>query len=343
MSDVTTLSLKKRVTIVILFLAFLAILVFLSFFVKKTGISRLAPNPSPTLVPVEISRSEQKPSNGAKIESAPAAESNNLGTVAFNYKTKKVPASGTVYTQAPTSIPADMISRVQEKLIAGGEERIINTPNGQVMFMEKDTKTLTIYLYSRTISYSDSSIQESLPTDPSSLISRASDFIKSLSLPFDDKSPTIKFFSEKTGDLTESTPNTADSIDVSFKEPVQGLTVYRQFGSDAAAHVWFSKRGEINKFTYLYAPQYIPQKTVILPTLSEAEEMIKKNKGTIVRLGDEYQQPSLKSPSTTTFESVEVGYFNDGKDTILYPVFVFKGESVVGGVSTQITVYLPAT
>lgn len=336
------LSLKKRAIIVLAFVGFLTALLFISFFAKKTPLQNVPPTATPTLVPIGAPTNIPDSLKNMKIENSPAASSSQLGDVVFSYQTKNIPTSGVVFTQAPTSIPADTISKIQEKLIAGGTERIINTPGGQVIFMQKDTRTLTIYLYSRTISYSDASTAPTPPSDTATLTARAADFIKSLSLPFDDTHPTIKYFTDKTGDLTQTNnPNSADLIDISFKELVQGLTVFRQFGSDAATHVWFSKMGTIKKFTYFYTPQYVPQKSVILPTLTEMENMVKENKGIIVSLGDEYQQTPLKNPSKTTFTTVEVGYFNSGKDDLLFPIFIFKGSSSIGGVSTPITLYLP--
>lgn len=337
----TTLSLKKRVLIVLVFIFFLITLLIVSLFVKKTPLKNNPPYVTPTLVPMGAPSSAPVSLKNIEIENSPAAQNNSLGVVSFDYQTKNIPASGVVFTQAPTSIPADTISKVQEKLIAGGTERIINTPAGQVIFMQKDTKTLTIYLYSRTISYSDdSTMQSAQNTTP--LASKAAEFISSLALPFDETRPTIKYFTNKTGDLTQTAnPASADLIDVSFKELVQGLTVFRQYGSDAATHVWFSKEGKIKKFTYFYTPQYVPQKSIILPTLEETETKVKENKGIIVGLGDEYQQTLLQSPSKTTFTTVEVGYFSSGKSDLLFPIYVFKGDSVVGGKSLPITLYLP--
>ncbi len=337
------LSFKKRFILALLFGGFFLVLIVLSIFIKKTPLTAPPTPISPTLVPVEVSGTPQEKSSPIKIEPAPAVENNELGTIKFSYQSKNVPNSGTVYTQAPTSIPTDVVARIQEKLIAGGQERILNTPKGQVIFMQKDSKTLTIYLYSRTISYSDSSPQASTPQNTSSLLKRAADFIASLNLPYDNTSGSATYFNEKEGDLVPSNDPNADLIDISFKEAVQGLTVYRQFGSNASTHVWFSKAGGIKKFTYFYTPQYVPQKSVILPTLNEAERMILDKKGIIVGLGRDYQQPPVKSISSTTFTSVEVAYFNNGVDTLLYPIFVFKGTSLTDQSSPlPVTIYLQA-
>jgi hypothetical protein len=337
------ISLKKRAIIIFIFVLFLAILFFVSLFVKKTPFQKGPFAPSPTLVPIEVSGKNGVALVSAKIESSPSVANNNLGEVFFDYQTKNIPKSGTVYTQAPTSIPAETISKIQEKLIAGGTERIINTPSGQVILMQKEGKTLTIYLYSRTISYSDTTTSPPSSSDVPALTKKAVDFITSLGLPFDKSTPTVRYFIDRTGDLIQTTDlASADLIDISFKELVQELTVYRQFGSDAATHVWFSNTGAIKKFTYFYTPQYLPQKSIILPTLQEAEDMVKKNKGIIVGLGDDYQQVPLKSPTRTIFTSVEVGYFNSGYNTLLFPIFVFKGNSLTEGTTKPITLYLPA-
>lgn len=337
------LSLKKRLIVVLIFTAFFLILLFLSFFIKKTPSQKTKTEPIPTIAPIGLPDKTTGSTSRLKIENAPAAENNQLGEVVFNYERKKIPSSGTIFTQAPTSIPADTISKIQAKLIAGGNERIINTPNGQVIFMQKDTKTLTIYLYSRSISYSDSATPPASDSDTSTLIKKAVDFINSLDLPLDSTTPSVKYFIEKTGDLIQTTnPNEADTIDISFRELVQGLTVFRQYGSSAAAHVWFSKKGVIKKFTYFYSPQYIPQKSVLLPSLSDIEDQVRKNEGTIVGLGNDYQQTPLKNPSKTIFNSVEVGYFNNEKDMTLFPVFVFNGNTIIEGATKPITLYLPS-
>lgn len=336
------LSFKKRFFIALAFGGFFILLFILSVLIKKTPTTTTTPSISPTLVPVEVSGSPQEKNGTIKIESASSVESNELGAITFVYQTKNVPSSGTVYTQAPTSIPTDVIAKIQEKLIAGGKERILNTPKGQVIFMQKDSKTLAIYLYSRTVSYSDASPQESTPQDTPALLKKAVDFISNLNLPFDNTSGSIAYFIEKDGDLLPTQNPNADLIDISFKEVVQGLTVYRQFGSNASTHVWLSKSGGIKKFTHFYTPQYVPQKSVLLPTLDEAERMILGKKGVIVGIGNDYQQPVVKNIMSTKFTSVEVGYFNNGVDALLYPIFVFRGIAQTGQSFLPITVYLQA-
>ncbi len=339
------LSLKKRLTISFLFVVVFIVLLFVSVFVKKGPVQRSANTPTPTLVPIDTNSNNRASSTKLQIDSAAAVEGNRLGEIFFDYQTKNIPTTGQIYTQAPTSIPADTIAKIQEKLITGGSERIINTPNGQVLFMQKGAKTLSIYLYSRTISYSDE--EKTSPTAPTtdtaSLIKKASDFITSLNLPFDKNEATVKYFSNKTGDLTQANSETeANLIDIAFKEVVSGLTVFRQYGSSASTHVWLTKDGLIKKFTYFYTPQYVPQKSILLPPLTQAEESIKSGKGIIVGLGADYQQPQLAAPTKTVFASVEVGYFNSGRDALLFPIFIFRGNALIKDTKTPITVYLPA-
>lgn len=339
------LSFKKRLAISLLFAGVFIALLIISIFSQKGRIQKNTNGPTPTLVPIGKNGDNQSSSTKLQIENAAAAKDNGLGEMFFAYQTKNIPTTGQIYTQAPTSIPADTIAKIQEKLITGGTERIINTPNGQVLFMQKDAKTLSIYLYSRTISYTNEG--ETTPnnseTDTASLIKGASDFVTSLNLPFDKTEAIVKYFSNKTGDLVQVDSETeASLIDVSFKELVSGLTVFRQYGSSASTHVWFSKAGLIKKFTYFYTPQYIPQKSVLLPSLTEAEELIKNGKGVIVGLGADYQQTQLSTPTKTVFTSVEVGYFNSGKDALLFPIFIFKGNALIKGKEIPITVYLPA-
>ncbi len=336
------MSLKKRFLIIGAFVVLFILIFVISLVVKKNKPTITNVLPTPTSTPIGSPKDSGETTQDVKIESSPASKSNNLGNISFKYTKADIPASGTIYSQAPTSIPADIVSKIQGKLIAGGSERIINTPNGQVIFMQIDSKTLTIYLYSRMVVFSDDKPSEGGSIDANSLTKRASDFVKALSLPIDGSAPVFKYFSERTGDLSEvGDIVSANIIDVSFKESVHGLTVFREYGSDAAIHVWFSKEGEIIKLTYFYSPQYEPKNSITLPPLKEAEEKIKKNEGTIVGMGKDYQQTQLDNPSSTVFSSVEVGYFNNGKDTILYPIFIFRGVSTVGNNQAPITVYLP--
>lgn len=336
-----TLSFKKRLLLVVGFGLFFVMLLLASLLVKKSPPSKQLSTITPTTVPLDQNQPTRQPGS-VSIESSPASADNSLGTVSFKYLSINIPKSGAVYTQAPTSIPADTISKIQEKLIAGGNERIINTPQGQVIFMQKDTKTLTIYLYSRMVVYTDAKQTSSSAPGGSDMIKKAADFISSLNLPFDSSLPKTAYFVNSSGDLVQSdNPTAADITDVSFSESVQGLTVYRQYGSGASTHVWFSKDGSLIKFTYFYSPQYEPQKSITLPTITEAEEMIRNNKGIIVSLGKDYQQSPLSKIERTELTSVEVGYFNDEQGGYLYPIFVFRGTSLTADGQKPVVVYLP--
>lgn len=337
----TIISIKKRALLIGGFGLFFVALLLLSLFAKKVPYLKKTPIVTPTTVPIDQNETTSEP-GAIHIDSSPALTGNSLGVISFKYASKNIPNSSAIYTQAPTSIPADTISKIQEKLIAGGTERIINTPQGQVIFMQKDTKTLTIYLYSRMIVYTETGQTPPPTTSGTNVVKKAADFISSLSLPFDPSSSKTTYFTSNTSDLTQSnSASTADVIDVSFSEVVQGLTVYRQYGSDASAHVWISKNGTLVKFTYFYSPQYEPQKSITLPSISDAETSIRKGGGTIVSLGNDYQQTPLSKIEETEFTSVEVGYFNDEQGGYLYPVFIFKGTSTTPEGSVPIVVYLP--
>ncbi len=336
MSD-NLLSFKKRFLIAIIFSAFFLLLLFITLFAKKQK-TTLPDQTTPTLVPIGTKNNTHS-AISSKIESSSVAKDSNLGDVIFRYEQKSLPTTETIYAQAPTSIPVDTISKIQEKLMTGGTERIINTPNGQVMFMQKDSKTLTIYIYSRTLVFSDSAAPKNTTSNYAEI---ALSMVSSLSLPVDSSSPTITYFSNKTDDLSKVQDlSQADIIDVSFKEKVNNLTVFRQFGSDAIAHILITKDGKINKLTYVFAPQYQPQRSIVLPNLSSAEEMIKNNKGIIVSVGDDYKERTTKTINSTVFTSVDVGYFSDFEGGTLLPIFVFKGTATIESQQKPITVYLP--
>lgn len=332
------LSFKKRLLIIFLFCIFLIIVLLLSLFAKKQTLPSITQNPTPTLVPVENPNNSTTGTIGSKIETAPSVPDNSLGNISFNVTSNTIPASGVIYTQAPSSIPANIISAIQSKLLPGADEKIINTPQGQVLFAQQDGKNLTIYLYSRTIVFTDPS---PAPTNQqTSLEQKATDFIKSLTLPIEPIPLVTQYFLNKAGDLETADQSSGNVADVSFTETVKGLMVFRQYGSAARAHVWFSN-GNVTKFTYVYSPVYEPKNSIPIPKIEDAEKEIMALKGTIVGLGQYYQQTTVKNIDKTVFTSVAVGYFNSGSDDLLSPIFIFKGTSTSQGTSYPITVYLP--
>lgn len=332
---------KTRLFVVSLFLLFFVFLILLSLFAKNR--TQQAPTTSavPTLVPVVISPGATSSFQRPSIEKSSGANSNSLGVVTFDISPTSLPSSGTIYIVTPSTIPTDIISQIKSSLVPGGTEKIISTPKGPVNMITNAPKTLIIYPYSRTITYSTTSPdQKSVNKD--SFVDQARDFIASLSLSIDASSPEIGYYSNKTSDLTPAASiSDADVIDVSFRESLRDIVIYRQFGSDSRTHVWFTKDGAIFKFTYLYPPVYQPKTTVALPTLPDAQNSIQKEEGTIVSLGANYQQNLLKNPDSTIFTKVSFGYFSDSKNSLLSPVYVFSGTSIIQGVKYPIIVYLP--
>jgi hypothetical protein len=337
------ISLKKRLFISIAFFCFFAVLLLAITSVKNKKPIQNTNSIIPTLIPVKTQPGTAPTSlSPASVEPAPAASSADLGSVVFNIAKADIPTSATIYEQTPTIIPADIISHLQSKLLPGGEERVINTPQGQTIFMKGEGKTLLFYLYSRTVVYTNTQTDSKNSASIDDLTKKATTFIDSLSLSIDGTSSQIKYYTNKTGDLVETRDvNAATTIDVSFRELIHGLVVFRQFGNDSRAHVWFTKNGDIVKFTYFYSPLYAAKTSLNLPSLEEAKNEILDNKGIIVELGNEYQQKSLANPSKTTFTNASVGYFNDIDNRMLYPIFVFEGTTIIQNLTYPITVYLP--
>jgi hypothetical protein len=337
-------SLKKRAIIVCVFVGFLLLLFFIALFAKRGTTVITGGSVSPTLVPLNANNGGSRIIPSLKINTAPGAPNGNLGVVTFKISQKNIPSSGVVYTQTPSRIPSDIVSHLQGRLLPGAEEKIVNTPKGQVIFMREKDRTLTIYLYSRVIVYNNETPEEGSTLSQDQLLKRAVDFMRSLSLANDRVPPSVSYYSNKTGDLVDVNSLAAsDIVDIAFPEQVNGLLVFHQYGSDSRAHVWMSRSGEVLKLTYHYTPVYEPKTSISIPTIDQAEELIRKDKGIVVNVGGEYQQGELESPSGTVFTSVSVGYFNDGESEVLAPIFVFKGTSTIEGHSYPITVYLPLT
>lgn len=338
------ISIKKRLLISLAFLSFFVMVLFLGGIVKNKKTSPGTTPVVPTKIPIQAQQGAPPSLSTPIVKTAPTTTSNNLGAIVFSLPKVAIPASATLYEQSPTIIPADTISKLQSRLLPGGDEKILDTPQGQVILMSGDGKTLLFYLYSRTVVYTNAPSNNKSIESTELLTKKAVDFIHSLSLSVDSASYQIKYFSNRTGDLVETKNiDMATTIDVSFRELIHGLVVFRQYGNDSRTHVWFSKNGDIIKFTYFYSPLYTPKTSISIPTLEEAKSNILNNKGIIVELGNEYQQSSLGDPTSTTFTSASVGYFNDIENEMLYPIFVFEGTTVIKNVKYPIAVYLPIT
>ena len=338
---INDISLNKKLLILGLFLFFCLIIIFATIY-STTKKPRPSGNgeATPTRVPIVIPQNSNNTLPKSQIQTSSSTNTNSLGRVSFVIPSYSLPKTGTLYNISPSSIPTDTINKIKEKLVPGGTEKNIETPSGQVVMFTEGQKTLAIYTYSRTVSYTNSGTIISLDQIP--FVEKARNFINSLSLAIDNTDPQIGYYSTKTSDLVEvNNFNDSDVVDVSFREAVNNIVIYRQFGSDSRTHVWITKKGDITKFTYLYSPVYEAATTVILPTLDEAQEMILKNKGTIVSIGNNYQQGLLEDPESTLFSNVSFGYFNDNKNKVLYPIFVFSGKSAIKGIDYPIVVYLP--
>lgn len=337
--DIANLSLFKKLLILGFFAGFFSLIFLLAIHPKeKSTITNT--NTSPTKVPVVISQNSKNSLPKSEIQSSSGKLDNSLGTITFNISSSSLPKAATLYNISPSSIPTEMVGKIKSLLLPTGSEKIIETPNGKVSMITQNQKTLMVYSYSRTITFTDSA--PTPPPSPLPFVERARSFINSLSLAIDNSDPQIEYYSTQTSDLIKvDNERASDVVDVSFREAMNTFVVYRQFGSDSRTHVWITKSGAITKFTYLYSPVYEPRTTISLPTLLEAQDMMVKNEGTIVSMGDEYQQGAIGEVSNTTFTKVSFGYFSDTKNNALYPIFVFYGNSFVNGAFYPAVIYLP--
>lgn len=337
--NIKDISLTKKLIILFIFAGLFSLILLLSIIPKsKFGTSNS--NIYPTKVPVVISQNSKSTLPKSEIQSPFDTTTGNLGKISFDIASPNLPTTGTLYNIAPSSIPTDVISRLKSVLLPDGVQKTLDTPNGEVIMITQNQKTLMVYSYSRTIVYTDTN-----PTPPNKLlpfVELSKNFINSLSLAIDDSDPNITYYSTKTSDLTEvGNYNASDVVDVSFREAMNKFVVYRQFGSDSRTHVWITKNGGVTKLTYLYSPVYEPRTSISLPTLEEAENKILNHQGTVVSIGDEYQQGEITDIERTSLKRVSFGYFSDTTNNALYPIFVFTGNAFSKGVFYPIIIYLP--
>lgn len=337
--DIADIPFKIKLLIVGLFVGFIALLILLTINPKaKTVITNT--NNSPTKVPVVISKNSKSTLPRSEIQTPPGFEESGLGRISFNIVGSSLPKTATLYDISPSSIPTEVIGKIKSTLVPSGIEKNIDTPKGKVTIITDNQKTLTIYSYARTITFTDNAPVAKEPSQP--FVIRARSFIDSLNLDIDDADPKIAYFSTRTSDLTKvGSYNASDIVDVSFREAMNNIVVYHQFGSDSRTHVWLTKNNGVSKFTYLYPPTYSPRTSISLPTIEEGQDMVTKNMGTLVSLGDEYQQAQVGDIESTVFSKVSFGYFSDSTNKALYPIFVFSGKSTTKEGSYPITVYLP--
>lgn len=337
--NITDMPLKIKLLIVGLFVGFFALILFLTLNPKTRNTNTTNGN-SPTKVPVVLQQNSKSTLPKSEIQTPPGLDKNSLGKITFNIPDAGLPKTATLYDISPSSIPTEVIGKIKSILVPAGIEKNIDTPRGKVTIITDNQKTLTIYSYARTITFTDTSPSSQDTSQP--FVLKARSFIKSLNLSIDETDPKIAYYSTRTSDLTEaSNYSTSDVIDVSFRETTNNIVVYHQFGSDSRTHVWLTKNNGVTKFTYLYPPTYSPRTSISLPTLSTAQDMVLKNRATVVSLGDEYQQGSIGDIESTIFSKVTFGYFSDSTTKALYPIFVFSGKSLAKGVSYPIVVYLP--
>jgi len=338
--NIKEMSLTKKLLIVGFSVGLLMFIVLLSIYPKTKSVVSKNNTYSPTKVPVVVSQNSKSTLPESEIQTPSSISEGGLGKVSFAFSDFSLPQTGTLYKIAPSSIPVETFNKIRTILLPNGTEKTIETPRGKVIVITENQKTLTIYTYSRTISFTDNSSSTENTQVP--FVEKARNFINSLSLSIDNSDPQIAYYSTRTSDLTRvDNYNASDVVDVSFRESMNNIIVYRQFGSDSRTHVWITKNGDITKFTYLYPPVYEPVTTIRLPSIEDAKDMINKNLGTIVSLGSEYQQPTLDNVDSTIFSEVSFGYFSDSINSALYPIFVFSGKSSVKGTSYPIVVYLP--
>jgi hypothetical protein len=321
---------KKTIVIIIIAFLLVALLIFIAIFLKK-------PKQTNTTTPPISINNVPTPN----IETPEGITSQNLGKLSFSFKNQSTPKTGTLYSSKPQQLSQALISNFQNSLLPNSVSRKITTPQGDVIMNTDNSGSLIFYLYSGTVEYDSTSQASSGNLSSESLQEGAINTLSRLSIPHQNNPDILPYISEGGETSPANDFSSSNVIDFSFPEILDNQIVFQQLGSSAQTHVWLDKSGQLIKLTYRESYSYSPTAKTSLMSLDEAKNSLLQGKGEIVSYGNDYHSLPEK-PSETNISSFKMGLFNDFKNQLLYPVFVFEGTASNSKGSYPITIYLPA-
>lgn len=336
---------SKRTTLVIVFL--------LSIIISVVYLRISTPNStSPGTVPIPTPfKGQVFPDTNAlptPFIFKPEDTTSELGTVSFSYTTQAFPTTLPIYRIASYSLDTTQTSIFAQLLGFPNSPDVAQDARGETIIRYvKEKESLTFYLEAGTIDYNNASLNENtassfLAQNKEELEKVARDFIAKAGITFNNTTTGTKttFYKESGVELDEvGAFNEATIAYVSFERSLNNRKIYHQYDDPSYIGVWVDKTSTVKKASLDFAPIFDSKNTTII-SLPDAEERITLGQGSVVKTEPAEQGASF---TQTIFTSVELGYLDDGKNTFVEPLFIFRGTAKdAQGNSYNISVFLPA-
>ncbi len=158
---------------------------------------------------------------------------------------------------------------------------------------------------------------------------------------------SARYFTYGAGEVIAQTtsPDTANALEISFTQSVAEIPVLGKTLAEPLVRATLNRAGEIISLSYKFPDQtFQAQQELSLLGFSEATAQMKAG-GLVVYIfptsasRDQFSQ--TENLTTFTPKSVRFVYYPLSSG-FLYPVFLFEGEGVMGGLSVSAVVILPA-
>ncbi len=225
----------------------------------------------------------------------------------------------------------------------------VDTPLGKIYVFAKTGEELTVTSNPRAIHYTHESTGGTgkLPTSAEAIQNaRGLLAAKKLSDP-GSISPIVKYLSTLGERTTETTPEEARFVEVIFPWSVNGLDILGESLTDAAARLVFDSTGKLVYLTFKFQDySFTVSKNIPLMNFAEATNALGREAQVVsVRPTDEVKEWALSDSSdlsSFTPESVRLVYVKQSEGDLLYPVYLFEGFGLAGGMDVQAAAYVLA-
>lgn len=205
----------------------------------------------------------------------------------------------------------------------------INLGDGQSY--SNDSSSLTVYpqvlSYQKYGNYSQSKGSQNIDT----LHQKAVNFISSLGLPvnFSSDQVTYQIVYDEFTTITQD-PQKANLTTITLNRELSGIPVtFQQYSTK----VTFDAQGNITKLVYSQFPETKAGQTYDIIDPKTASEALLAGQGVLLRIeSPNSYEPTPANISAVDLESVNLSYFLNAKDSIVQPIWMFKGKSENGGI-----------
>lgn len=300
---------------------------------------------TPTPIANKIPQDEIIPTPEIKLP--PSVIINKLRDVSFQLPPREFPDKLKLFKTTNTQVETEKALEIARLLGFENEPQKRVTQTNTSLSWTENRGQLIFYLESGNIEYLNTDPKQDMVVENSEdAISIAKNALKLLS-PYTESlqpdQPNISYYLSSRGDLTKvENFNRADTLEIPFRQNINGIPVFGQYASVAPTHVFIKKRGGLVRISHKNSETITAEGEKNLLSLAEAKERILKGEGTIVLYGQAYHGSELPPPIQTVFNSVELAYFKDSENEFLYPIYVFSGTASVDNRGEKIVVYLPA-